>query len=53
MTPLADFMLLQEELITAFSWFIRWWLILFAVAGVFAAVIVSVFVSTRWMIDKS
>ena len=31
---LENFIQLQEELIWAFAWFARWWLILFAVAGI-------------------
>lgn len=50
---LAEFIALQTELIAAFGWFIRWWLILFAVFGVFSSMVLSVFISTRWMIDKS
>lgn len=36
MTP-DQFLAVQEELIWAFGWFVRWWMILFAVAGVAAA----------------
>jgi len=50
---LAEFLAIQDQLFNAFGWFIRWWLILFAAFGVFASMLVSVFVSTRWMIDKS
>lgn len=30
---LAQFIALQDQLFAAFGWFIRWWLILFVVAG--------------------
>lgn len=31
---LAQFLTLQSQLFSQFGWFIRWWLILFAVGGV-------------------
>ena len=37
MTP-AEFLTLQDQLFWAFGWFIRWWLVLFAVGGVGLAV---------------
>lgn len=35
---LAQFLTVQSELLFWFGWFIRWWLILFAVAGFSAAI---------------
>lgn len=37
---LTEFLALQDELFLAFGWFIRWWLILFAVGGVALAVFI-------------
>lgn len=33
-----QFLVVQAELFLSFAWFIRWWLILFAVAGVALAI---------------
>ncbi len=52
MMTLMMFLELQQELFNAFGWFIRWWLILFGVAGVFAAALAAALVITRSMVDE-
>lgn len=51
---LNQFLGLQTELFHAFGWFIRWWLIMFAVAGIVTSTILAVLLTTRSsMIDKT
>jgi hypothetical protein len=49
---LEIFLALQQELFSAYGWFIRWWLILFGVAGVLAAAVVAILVSARDVMDQ-
>ena len=37
---LPEFINLQDQLLSAFGWLIRWWMILFAVFGVLTAVFI-------------
>jgi hypothetical protein len=50
---LAEFLAIQQQLMSAFGWFLRWWLILFATGGVLATVVVSIIVATRSMLSKT
>lgn len=49
---LPEFLVLQEQLISAFGWLARWWLILFLVGVVFSAVLVWMIVTTQEMVSK-
>lgn len=49
---LAEFLSIQGQLIGAFGWLLRWWLVLFLVGMAFAAVLVWGIVTTQEMISK-
>lgn len=49
---LNDFLSLQSQLMDAFGWLIRWWLIGLIVGGVFAAIITWTLITTREMVSK-
>jgi hypothetical protein len=47
---LNQFLALQEELFWAFGWHIRWWLILFAFAGVLTAMMLFILsIVSAWL----
>jgi hypothetical protein len=51
---LAQFLILQEHLLNNFGWFLRWWLILFAVAGIALAVFIfALQVVSTWLNKNS
>jgi hypothetical protein len=48
--PFENFVFLQEQLVWAFGWLARWWMILFAVAGIaLAAFIFFLQVVSTWL----
>lgn len=49
---LVDFISLQGQLVAAFGWFIRWWLIGLLAGGVFATLLVFTIVTTRETLSK-
>ncbi len=49
---LAEFLHLQAQLMDAFGWFVRWWLIGLLVGGVFVAVLVFTLITTRETLSK-
>lgn len=50
---LDQFLAVQTQLIAAFGWFIRWWLILFGAAGLVAASTLAILLTSREMFDKT
>lgn len=50
---LEQFLGVQAQLIAAFGWFIRWWLILFGAAGTLAATALAILLTSRGMFDKT
>lgn len=50
---LEMFLGVQAQMMDAFGWFIRWWLILFAASGVIAASALAVLLTSRGVFDKS
>lgn len=46
MTP-AEFLFIQGQLMDAFGWFVKWWLIGLTVGGVFSSVLVFTIITTR------
>ena len=49
---LAEFLALQGQLMDAFGWFVKWWLIGLLVGGVFSAVLVFTIITTRETLSK-
>lgn len=50
---LEQFLGVQAQMMDAFGWFIRWWLILFGAAGVIAASVIAVLLTSRGVFDKT
>jgi hypothetical protein len=49
---LQDFIEVQQQLMSAYGWFIRWWLIAFLVSGVFASLIVWIISLTKHLQNR-
>lgn len=50
---LEMFIDVQAQMMDAFGWFVRWWLILFAAAGTVAACVLAILLTSRGMFDKT
>jgi len=49
---LAEWLLFQAQMMDAFGWLIRWWLIGLVVGSVFAALLVFTIITTRETLSK-
>lgn len=49
---LDEFLSIQGQLMSAYGWFIRWWLIAFLVSGVLASMIIWIISLTKHMQEK-
>lgn len=49
---LAEWLAFQAQMMDAFGWLVRWWLIGLLVGGVFAAIITWTVITTREMVSK-
>lgn len=49
---LAEFLILQGQLMSAFGWLVRWWTVALLVGGVMSAVLVFTIITTRETISK-
>lgn len=47
-----QFLTMQDQLLLAFGWYIRWWLILFAVAGILLAAFLFVLRMVSTWLDR-
>ncbi len=50
---LEQFLGVQAQLLEAFGWFIRWWLIMLAAGGTVAASALAILLTSRGMFDKT
>jgi len=49
---LAEWLSVQTQLLNAFGWLVRWWLIGLTVGGVFAALMTFTIITTRETLSK-